>query len=218
MAEGYVVSAVRLRLPRAQGPVLAGGTAERCRRAMSGSTLGIMGDPRFERASRHPDGWRLAFLAVPALFLNRRYAAVAGSAGRGGGQRHRRWFRAPARCRSEAPTRENWPALQAVPALLHNRRYAVSAVARHPFPWGVRCREGRHPEGWGLRGRGPAGRCADQRSAFPCQPVVTVGGVGVVAGSAVHKEEPRGRMAPGFPFDFRSDGFQETQIPTSPRT
>ena len=81
------------------------------------------------------------------------------------------------------------------------------------------CREGGHPEGWGLRGRGPAGRCADQRSAFPCQPVVTVGGVGVtVAGSAVHKEEPRGRLAPGFPFDFRSDGFQETQIPTSPRT
>ena len=34
----------------------------------------------------------------------------------------------------------------------------------------------------------------------------------------VYKEEPRGRMAPGFPFDFRSDGFQETQILTPPRT
>ena len=32
------------------------------------------------------------------------------------------------------------------------------------------------------------------------------------------KEEPRGRMAPGFSFEFRSDGFQETQISTSPRT
>ena len=29
-------------------------------------------------------------------------------------------------------------------------------------------REGSHPDGWGLRRRGPAGRCADRRSAFPC--------------------------------------------------
>jgi len=28
------------------------------------------------------------------------------------------------------------------------------------------------------------------------------------------KEEPRGRMAPGFPFESRSDGSQETQILT----
>ena len=35
---------------------------------------------------------------------------------------------------------------------------------------------------------------------------------------AYNKKEPRGRMAPGFPFDFGSDGFQETQVLTSPRT
>ena len=62
--------------------------------------------------------------------------------------------------------------------------------------------------------KGPTGRTA-QRSKpsprfFP------------VSGTRLHhprtKKEPRGRMAPGFPFDFRSDGFQETQILTSART
>ena len=51
------------------------------------------------------------------------------------------------------PHRENWPALQAV--------RAASSV-------GGTCRDGSHPDGWGMRRRGPAGRCADRRSAFPC--------------------------------------------------
>ena len=52
------------------------------------------------------------------------------------------------------------------------------AVARHPALDGLHSRgnhvkdgtrrEGSHPDGWGLRRRGPAGRCADRRSAFPC--------------------------------------------------
>ena len=49
------------------------------------------------------------------------------------------------------PHRENWPALQAV--------RAASSV-------GGTCRDGSHPDGWGMRRRGPAGRCADRRSAF----------------------------------------------------
>ena len=53
------------------------------------------------------------------------------------------------------PHRENWPALQAV--------RAASSV-------GGTCRDGSHPDGWGMRRRGPAGRCADRRSAFPCLP------------------------------------------------
>ena len=53
------------------------------------------------------------------------------------------------------PHRENWPALQAV-------RVASSV--------GGTCRDGSHPDDWGMRRRGPAGRCADRRSAFPCLP------------------------------------------------
>ena len=40
-----------------------------------------------------------------------------------------------------------------------------STVARHPALGGTR-RDGNRPDGWGLRRRGPAGRCADRRSAF----------------------------------------------------
>ena len=50
------------------------------------------------------------------------------------------------------PHRENWPALR---------------FARRPALRGTR-RDGNRPDGWGLRRRGPAGRCADRRSAFPC--------------------------------------------------
>ena len=35
--------------------------------------------------------------------------------------------------------------------------------------WGY-VRRRSHPDGWGFGRRGPAGRCADQRSAFPCLP------------------------------------------------
>ena len=31
-----------------------------------------------------------------------------------------------------------------------------------------------HPDGWSLRRRGPPGRCADQRSAFPGLPAIRV--------------------------------------------
>ena len=64
-------------------------------------------------------------------------------------QRQRRWFRAPARCRSETG----------------------APASRHPALRGPR-REGGHPDGWGLCRRGPAGRCADQRSAFQAVPAL----------------------------------------------
>ena len=52
------------------------------------------------------------------------------------------------------PHRENWPALQAVRAAS-----CWEYVRRRSYP-----------DGWGFGRRGPAGRCADQRSAFPCLP------------------------------------------------
>ena len=66
-------------------------------------------------------------------------------------------------------------AFQAVPAAAPRRRCRAttgglprgrrSAVVRHAALEGTG-REGSHPDGWGVRRRGPAGRCADQRSAF----------------------------------------------------
>ena len=38
-------------------------------------------------------------------------------------------------------------------------------------------REGSDPDGWGQRRRGPAGRCADRRSAFPCRRAALPDGV-----------------------------------------
>ena len=38
-------------------------------------------------------------------------------------------------------------------------------------------REGTDPDGWGQRRRGPAGRCADRRSAFPCRRAALPDGV-----------------------------------------
>ena len=68
--------------------------------------------------------------------------------------RNRPEFRAPARCRSETGGQfSRWG----------------PAVARRPAVRGTR-REGAIPNGWGRRRRGPAGRCADRRSAFPCLP------------------------------------------------
>ena len=40
------------------------------------------------------------------------------------------------------------------------------------LPSGGTRREGGHPDGWGLRRRGPAGRCADRRSAFQAVPAL----------------------------------------------
>ena len=87
-----------------------------------------------------------------------------------GSQRHRCGFRAPARCRCEH--RRSWPS----PRFFAVRGYAVPGPARHPVLRGTR-RERSHPDGWGWRRRGPAGRCADRRSAFPClRPVRANGG------------------------------------------
>ena len=38
-----------------------------------------------------------------------------------------------------------------------------------------------HPDGWSLRRRGPPGRCADQRSAFPGLPAIRVVSVPAVS-------------------------------------
>ena len=71
-------------------------------------------------------------------------------------QHHRRWFRAPARCRSETGGQfSRWG----------------PAGARHPGLWGSAPR--REPSHrWGLNRRGPAGRCAGQRSAFQAVPAL----------------------------------------------
>ena len=69
---------------------------------------------------------------------------------RSSGERHRRGFRAPARCRSEtgAPGRPS-------------RLICWGYVPRRSYP-----------DGWGMRRRGPAGRCADRRSAFQAVPAL----------------------------------------------
>ena len=120
--------------------------------------LGIMGDPLFDCASRSvpAGGWR----SWPSpRFFSIGGTQSRGTAGRGGGQRHRRWFRAPARCRSEAPTGRTGQRSKPSPRFftIGGTRFPLS---RAILPLGGTRREGRHPDGWGLRGRGPAGRCA----------------------------------------------------------
>ena len=125
------------------------------------------------REGRHPDGWGLRGrgpagrcadreVGVPwpaPRFFSNGGTRSRGFAGRGGGQRHRRWFRAPARCRSEAPTGRTGQRSKPSPRFftIGGTRFPLS---RAILPLGGTRREGRHPEGWGLRGRGPAGRCA----------------------------------------------------------
>ena len=65
-------------------------------------------------------------------------------------ERHRNWFRAPARCRSETGA----PRSRAV------------------VPSGVCAERGAILTGWGFGRRGPAGRCADRRSAFQAVPAL----------------------------------------------
>ena len=47
-------------------------------------------------------------------------------------------------------------------------RRSGALLSRAILPLGDTRREGSHPDGWGSCRRGPAGRCADRRSAFPC--------------------------------------------------
>ena len=83
--------------------------------------------------------------AVGAARSPRASGEVANAERVGREQRHPRGFRAPARCRPEAS----------------------APLSRAILPLRGTCREGSYPDGWGLRRRGPAGRCADRRSAFP---------------------------------------------------
>jgi len=70
-----------------------------------------------------------------------------------------------------------------------------------------------------LARRSPAGTaCGHERSRVSRFPRLAKPRRQGTDGRSPYTKEPRGRMAPGFPFDFRSDGFQETQIPTPPRT
>ena len=57
--------------------------------------------------------------------------------------------------------------------------------------------EGSHPDSWGLGRRGPAGRCADRRSAFPC--LRAIRSVGGPARLHLHSNWLGGRRSPVFP-------------------
>ena len=125
------------------------------------------------------------------------------------------------------PHRENWPALQAVPALLHDRRYVVSLSRAVRVSRGLR-----RPPACGGLCRPPPGELARGRRSLACRTIALSGGtwfaalraavptggrrskpsprfcaIGGVRFRGGHeprtREEPRGRMAPGFPFDFQ---------------
>ena len=78
-----------------------------------------------------------------------------------------------------APAHAGAPATTWKPPFGHltTGRRSGALLSRAILPLGDTRREGSHPDGWGSCRRGPAGRCADRRSAFPClRAVMPTGG------------------------------------------
>ena len=144
------------------------------------------------RDGSHPDDWglrrrgpvgrcadqRSAFQAVPALLLGRRCAGFPGPLCRPCPQGVRAetgaiptvGVFAAAALGAAVPTggRRSKPS----PRFCSVGDAGRSGAAAPPLPSGGTCRDGNHSSDWGLRRRGPAGRCADRRSAFQAVPAV----------------------------------------------
>ena len=79
--------------------------------------------------------------------------------------------------------------------LTKGRRSGVPWPTRHLCGWGTG-RDGSHPDGGLLRRRGPAGRCADRRSAFQAVPALLLGDA-INWWIAGHRPSSAGQPVPG---------------------